>query len=424
MSQSYKAFTYWNENVRDKIAIACCLCMVAGLFFSRALLSMSMFAMLVNALHPQFIRENWVAWKRSPFALFSFAFFCTYLLSGFWSENKDFWLASTINKIPFAILPFAFMSAPLQQERNRRIVTVGVALMQIAVIGYSLIQFGLHTEYYLQGYHVSRPLPTTKYDDHIRFSLSLVISVLMFCFLLFEHRTIPLSRALKLFSIGSIALFVVYIHILAAKTGLLCLYLVAIIYILSKIYRRHKAGAVLLALGVASVPVAAYYLVPTFRTKIDYVFYEIDKSRTQKRYDYTLSDAGRMITYELGGKAIRKYPLAGVGAGDVMDEMKAGYAGDYPEVAADQQYGPINQFMFTALCVGIPLSLFLAAMALCPFFVPVRHRIYLIATGMVMLISMMVEAMLELQFGVFTYLFFLLFWIAVLKKDNTAPEAD
>ena len=418
MRQSYKAFTYWNKNVRDKIAIACCLCMVAGLFFSRALLSMSMFAMLVNALHPQFIGATWAAWKKNPFALLSFAFFCTYLLSGFWSENKDFWLASTINKIPFAILPFAFMSAPLQREQNQRIVIVGVALMQIAVIGYSLIEFGLHTEYYLQGYHISRPLPTTKYDDHIRFSLSLVISALLFCFLLFERREMPLPKWLKLFSIGSIALFVVYIHILAAKTGLLCLYLVAIIYILSKIYRRHKAGALLLALGVASVPVAAYYLIPTFKTKIDYVFYEIDKSRTQKRYDYTLSDAGRMITYELGGKAIQDHPLAGVGAGDVMDEMKVGYARDYPEVASDQQYGPINQFMFTALCVGIPLCLFLVALALCPFFMPVRHKVYLAATGMVMLISMMVEAMLELQFGVFTYLFFLLFWIAVLKKDN------
>jgi hypothetical protein len=422
MKQSYKELTYWNKSVRDKVAIACCLGMVAGLFFSRALLSMSMFAMLINALHPGYIRESWLAWKKSSFAWLSLAFFCIYLLSGLWSGNKEFWLASTINKVPFAILPFAFMSAPLQREQNQRIIIVGVALMQIAVIGYSLVEFGLHTEYYLQGYHISRPLPTTKYDDHIRFSLSLVISILMNCFILFERRGMPASRWLKLFSIGCIILFVIYIHILAAKTGLLCLYLVAIVYILSKIYRRHKTGALLLALGVASVPAAAYYLIPTFKTKIDYVFYEIDRSRAQKRYDYTLSDAGRMITYELGAKAIRQHPAAGVGAGDVMDAMRQGYARDYPEVAADQQYGPINQFMFTALCTGIPLCLFLVALALCPFFIAVRYRVYLVATGMVMLISMMVEAMLELQFGVFTYLFFLLFWIASLKKDNASAQ--
>ncbi len=418
MKQSYRRFTYWNQSVQDKIAIACCLCMVAGLFFSRALLSMTMLAMFINALHPSVVRKNLREWRNDPFALLSFAFFCTYLVSGLWSDNKDFWIASTINKLPFAILPFAFLSAPLQREQNQRVIIIGAAVMQIAVIGYSLIQFGLHTEYYLQGYHISRPLPTTRYDDHIRFSLSLVISVLMFCYLLWERHTIPLSRALKIFMLCSIVLFIAYIHILAAKTGILCLYLVAIVYILSKIYRENKRKALLLSLGVASLPVIAYYVIPTFKTKIDYVIFEIDKSRSDKRYDYTLSDAGRMITYELGRKAIAQHPFAGVGAGDLMDEMKAGYSRDYPEVSQDQQYGPINQFMFTALSVGIPLSLFLAALAICPFFIRVEKRVYLVATGIIMLISMTVEAMLELQFGVFTYLFFLLFWINALKKRS------
>lgn len=423
MKQLFRPLTFLDKHARDKIAVACCLSMVAGLFFSRALLSMSMLVMFVNALHPQAISENWKAWKRNPFALLCFAFFCTYLLSGLWSENTDFWLAGTINKVPFAILPFAFLSAPLKQERYLRIVIVGIALMQIAIIGYSLFEFGLHTEYYLKGYHISRPLPTTRYDDHIRFSLSLVISLLMFCYLLFERGEKPLPRPMKWFMIGSMILFIAYIHILAAKTGILCLYLVAIVYILAKIYRQSKVKAVFLALGVASIPVMAYYLVPTFKTKIDYVFYEIDKSKKDKRYDYTLSDAGRMITYDLGGKAIAKHPFRGVGAGDVMAEMSAGYDQDYPEVATDQRYGPINQFMFTALSVGIPLGLILVALALSPFFIGVSRRIYLIATGLVMLISLMVEAMLEVQFGVFTYLFFLLFWIIVTKKDGpVAPS--
>ncbi len=102
------------------------------------------------------------------------------------------------------------------------------------------------------------------------------------------------------------------------------------------------------------------------------------KNRSRKKkYDYTLSDAGRMITYDIGGKALRAHPLTGTGAGDLMTEMRAGYAKYYPEVSADQQYGPINQFMYTALAVGIPLTVFLCAMVFAPMFMAVRHRLYL-----------------------------------------------
>lgn len=410
------------RDIQGKVAVACCIGMMAGLFFSRALLSISMLVMFANALHPGTLRQNWNLWRKSPFALLSFAFFGTYLISGLWSDNEGFWLASTVNKLPFAILPFAFLPAPLHRAKYQRILILGLALMQLLVIGHSLFEFGLHADYYLQGYHISRPLPTTRYGDHIRFSLSLVISVLMLSFLLTDgdRNEKPLSRPWRLFAIGCMVLFILYIHILAAKTGIACLYLVAIVYILSKLFRQHKVKAILLASGVALLPVAAYYVLPTFKTKTDYVFYEIERYRESGRYDYTLSDAGRMITYELGTESIRAQPLLGVGAGDIMDEMRSAYHRSYPEVAADQQYGPINQFMFTALCVGVPLSLVLLALVLVPLFLRVEKRVYLVATSLVMLVSTMVEAMLELQFGVFTYLFFILFWIAVLRKKEVA----
>lgn len=426
MKQNGKLFIYWNEHSQGWIAVCCCLAMVAGLFFSRALLSVSMILMLLNAFHPGNIRDNFQAWYKNAFSWLGFAFFGVYLLSGLWSSDTDFWWASTINKLPFVILPFAFLSVPLHKIKYQRIIIIGIAVMQLLVILYSLLQLGLHTEFYMRGYHVSRPLPTTKYDDHIRFSLSLVLSIQMFCYLLFEQQKATLTKAIKIFLIACILLFVVYLHILAAKTGLICLYLSTIVFIFYKVYGKSKIKAVVLALCVAAIPVVAYNIIPTFKTKVDYVFYEFNKSKQDKKYDYTLSDAGRMITYDIGLKAIEKYPFTGTGAGDIMHEMRAGYQQYYPEVASSEQYGPTNQFMFTALSVGIPLCLVLVAMILYPFFAR-RKNVYLVITGMVMLVSMMVEAMLELQFGVFTYLFFILFWIAAIKadrKNNTIEYND
>jgi hypothetical protein len=415
MKQHSTLFTFWNKDARDRFAILCCLGMMAGLLFSRALLSLSMFVMFLNALHPASIKAHFINWRKSAFAVLSFVFFCTYLFSGFWSTNLEFWQSAVTNKLPFAVLPFAFLSAPLYKVKYQRILIVGIALMQMVVVIGSLLQLGLHTEYYLDGYNFSRPLPTTKYGDHIRFSLSLVLSLLMFCYLLFEKKGTPLPRWMKIFLVFNIVLFILYVHILAAKTGLICLYLAALLYIISYVGKGSKTLAAILAVGIMCLPLIAYKVIPTFKTKINYVFYEIEKYRQDKRYDYTLSDAGRMITYDIGAKAIAAHPIAGVGAGDVMDEMRAGYKKYYPEVAADQQYGPINQFMFTALCVGIPLSLLFVLMVFAPLLAPLRNRIYLSITVWLLLVSIMVESMLEVQFGVFTYLFFIMFWMSALR---------
>lgn len=410
---SYKRETNW-----EWLATICCIAMIAGMFFSRVLLSFSMLLLFMTALRPGVIAENWNRWKQSKFAVLSLVFFLIYLFSGLWSENKDFWLASATNKLPFAALPFAFMAAPLHKEKFQRAVIISILLMQLAIMGNSLYQLMINKDFYLNGYSVSQPLPTTKYGDHIRFSLSLVMSILMSFYLLFERQTKNISKGFKVLLWLSILISLVYIHILAAKTGLICLYLMAIIYGVAKLIKRNKVMALLLALAIISLPFIAYRIIPTFRTKTNYVIFEITKSRKEKRYDYNLSDAGRMITYDLGSKAILAYPWLGVGAGDVMDEMRKGYRSYYPEVSSDQQYGPINQFMFTALSVGLPLSLFLVAFVLSSFFADVRLKLYLVITSCLMLTSMMVEAMLELQFGVFSYLFFILFWMSSLRKEE------
>jgi len=412
------------KKILDWVALFSCLSMVAGLFFSRALLSFGILVLWLSSLHPAVIGGHWKAWKRDPFALLCFGFFSTYLLSGLWSDNQAFWLASVINKLPFILLPFAFFSVPFEQGRFLRLFVAGLVLMQLGVIANSLLHLVMNPDYYIHGYHFSSPLPTTRYGDHIRFSLSLVFSILLLLYLLRESEERPLKGAWRLATLGFIAVFIVYIHILAAKTGLLCLYLAGLTYALLTVWRKSRAKALFLALGILSLPVIAYFLVPTFKTKIDYVIYEIDKSSDGERFDYTLSDAGRMITYELGGAAITKYWFTGVGAGDVMDEMKIGYQREYPEVSPDQQYGPINQYMFTALCVGVPLSLFLIGMSIAPFTYRGRESVYLGLTGFILIISMMVEAMLEVQFGVFTYLFFLLLWIKIIKKNKSIASSQ
>lgn len=417
-------FVYWDKPVQEVIAISSCLGMVAGLMWSRALLSVCMVLLVINALHPAVRKEAWQLWRQSRFAHWSALFFFVYWLSGLWSSDLNSWLAIATNKIPFLFLPFAFFAIPLHKPKVQKMVIMALIIMHIAVILYSLFTLWHHPEYYVGGYNFSRPLPTTKYNDHIRFSISLVLTLVMMFYLLFDKQVPLIKRGTKVFLILSSILFIIYLHVLAAKSGLLCLYIVLLVYGFFMLWKRSSRLALCFGLAILAMPVAAYYLVPTFKKKVHYVKYEIDKTRAEGHFDYSLSDAGRMITYDIGLRAIWANPVIGVGAGDFMEEMRKGYDRYYPEVPQHEQYGPINQFLFTALCVGIPLSLSCVLMVFAPLFQRSSYRLYVVVNALVLLFCIMVEAMLELQFGVFTYLFFILFWLSAGRDIVPEKKVD
>lgn len=221
MPQDNKIIQRWSKSVHEQIGIACCLMMMAGMFFSRALLSFSMFLMILNALHPVYIRAYWSRWKQNGFNILCFAFFLSYFISGLWSENTAYWFASSVNKFPFAILPFAFLTVPLHRAKVQKNIIAGLVLMQMLVIAHSLYLVIPQWANYVNGYNFSVAIPTTKYNDHIRFSLSLVLSVFLILYLLTEQW---LSVYWRVAGIAVMALFVFYIYLLAAKSGLLCLF--------------------------------------------------------------------------------------------------------------------------------------------------------------------------------------------------------
>ncbi len=102
----------WTLSLQERISILCCVAMVVGLLFSRGVLSIAMIIMLVNALHPEKIRDTWRLFVRSPFALCCIFFFLSYFISGLWSSNTDDWISAVQVKIPFLFLPFAILNAP------------------------------------------------------------------------------------------------------------------------------------------------------------------------------------------------------------------------------------------------------------------------------------------------------------------------
>lgn len=397
------------------VGVTALLLMMVGFLLSRALLSISMGVLFLNAFWPGTISGTWRKFKKLGFHWWTLLYFLVYLVGGLWSENKVEYLQHLSIKIPFILMPWGFCALPLYDLKVRRLLILSIVALLTITVFVSLGIFASNYQFYVNSYQHSKLIPTTIEGDHIRFGLALSLSLLLITYLLREDKWVGSVKWLRFSLFGICFLFFIYLHILSAKTGLMVLYFVLFaiaFYFISKKVNTMVAIVVPLLLGGLFL-FGAYKTVPTFQKKIDYVLFEIELMRRGEKLDYNYSDMGRLISYDIAFQQIKKRPIIGTGTGDIMAAMHEGYDEKYSEVPSDTRFVPINQYLCEVLSFGWFLSLIFVGMVISPFFATIgRGSYFLYSTAVAMILSMMVEAMLQIQLGGFIYLFFTCLWFA------------
>lgn len=397
------------HSIQDWIAVLSCLMMIAGMLHARALVSIGAIALFLNACIPGTIKQHWATIRKSRLALWSALFFASYLVSGLWSSNTAEWASRIVIKLPFLLLPFGFLSLPVHKLNMLRILIYGISGLLLINISQSLYTFMQNPGYYIESYGSSKLIPTSIYNDYIRFSLALVLTTLLNVYLVLEHWT-RITKWDKFLAFFFILVLTGFNHLLATKTGLLGFYIMIAILGFGKIYNRNKLVAVLFLLSLPVLGFLAYLKVPTIHAKIDYVQKEIEQANDPNAaLDYNYSDQGRIISYQLALNIIKEHPVLGVGAGDLKKVMADQYAAHYPLIPEENRLIPHNQLLFVMVALGCVLSLIFILMIVQPIFSKGPGAVYAIATSAVLIFAMMAESMLEVQFGVLVYLFFVLF---------------
>jgi O-antigen ligase len=153
------------------------------------------------------------------------------LISGFWTEDKTTWWNSLSVKIPFLTMMLGLSATTLSKKCWLQIAWTYIIVIVIGC-AWSLQQYladpGLVQESYLK----AKVLPTPADSDYVRFSwmaaLAVFIGIKSLLMQNSKKANIILS-ALLIFLIG-------YLHLLASKTGLLCLYSGSILYFLHLLF--------------------------------------------------------------------------------------------------------------------------------------------------------------------------------------------
>lgn len=394
-----------------KLAI---LALFVGLFYSRALISIAMIVMLCNAIINQGPKQIKEALKRDYWLLGYIVMFGVYLLSGLYSGNINEWWKQIMIKLPLLALPLAL--APYNRgvslRSNKWMVSL-LALFFLFTALPMLLEFYSSYDEVLKKYAQGQTLFTPI--SHVRYSL-----IMSFGVFLSLHGFLGLANKVSamglLYILLSFSLFVV-IHVLAVRSGLVCLYAGLGLYAFIYFIRNPNWRYALTILGL--VFVALYFspkIFPTIEKKMGYTLYSIEKYQKNEVEHY--SDTKRWISIKVGWALFKKAPFFGVGAGDVRDNVKEIYRDLYPSLTLKQQLMPHNQYLRIANAIGlIGLLIFLWLMLYPLFIVDVKLNalffVFIFSTS----VSFLVEGTIENQIGT-AYFVFIAIWLYLSRVQK------
>ena len=395
---------------REAAAIFLTLAFVVGFLGARAILSIATLLLGLNALRGTSPKD----WLRNKTWLVGVLWVALYAVSFFWSDNKGEWGERVQVKLPFLILPLA-MAYPLRlSKRQTSVLMSGVCLLLLSGVAFSLSFFFRDAAAIAEKYGRAFTFRTPAYNNHICFSAFLAATLFWMV-----AQWPQMTRAARWISGISGIVMVAYLHILAAKTGLVMLYGAGLLLLGRELYRRHWKTALAAFLLLILTVISAWTFSPPFRARIGYLqwrFMEYSSGRLSAHY----SDPGRLYSYKVAFHQIQKAPVAGYGAGDVVAAMDEGYNDLFPQTATENRLVPHNQFLATGVAVGFSGILLLALWWILPFIQSARlpNRFYNTGIWLLLSVLLFVDPAFEVQYGIAVFLFFL-YWF----RNLTPPKA-
>lgn len=400
------------QNVRSNLAIfAAVIIMLVCLFISRALLSASVILFLsLTILHKNILLQLKKFLKTPLLISISLLIFIP-LISGLWSEDHGEWINVVKIKLPFLFLPLAFAGDwKLSDKQWKDIAYIFISLILISC-SWSFWQYFSDIKAINESYLKAKTIPTLLYNDHVRFSWLVCIAVMVNVYLIYASN----KKKESLLLIIPLAFMVIYLHILAARTGLISLYFFFFCFFIFLLFQKKKYSIFLL-ITIAAAAWASWQFFPTLQNRFRYVRYDL--SLAKDGITPGTSDANRLISLKAGWLILQHNPF-GVGAGDVRNEANKWYDKNFPDITTTDKLYPSSEWMVYGDMAGWPAVLLFTFAIGFPLFVKMeRHHFFWIMLIVVSIIVCLLETTLETQFGVFIYCFTILWWWKWFRLQN------
>ncbi len=390
---------------RQRLIFITLLLMLGGLFFSRALLSIAMiFFVAATTFHPKIAEQTKSCFKNYWLAALTILFFVPFI-SGLWSTDKNAWAAAVQIKLPLLFFPIAFGGSWQLTKRQWKIIFGFFLLLVCCGCAWSLWQYAADLGAINESYLKAKSIPTLFENDHVRFSWLVAVAVAVTILLREKMR----HNLLRLSLMAVVIFLIVYLHILSARTGLFCLYFFIVLFVVRGLFFSNKKKWLVPAIIIAiALPLLAWLLLPTFQNRVNYMLYDFSFIKNQT-YQPGSNDGARMFSIKAGWHVMNQQPFFGAGAGDVQAETNNWYAANVSGMVVTDKLYPSSEWLMYGVVAGWLGVFIFTAIMLLPFVLKtMRSHILLVAVNSMAALSFLFDIGLEVQFGVFVYIFVVL----------------
>ncbi|MFY8127228.1 MAG: O-antigen ligase family protein [Chitinophagaceae bacterium] len=390
------------------IIFYCLLLAIVGSFVSNALLSISISILSICGIG-YFIGYG-------KFSIFNFCLIVLVSLSFFsifWSSNaQEAWQRSIVK------LPLLIMAIPLKNVLNKtqfKVVLISLCACISVSIVLSLINYISNYNLINEAYKRAKVMPIYFGGDHIRFSWLIVISML----LVFHSVKYINHKLLKKSSIIYLVFSFIFLHILAAKTGLLCLYVAIIFLTLAYLKKYTKQTIIALTICIGLI-IILFTTSQSFKNRVGYIFYDIENIKNGN-FISGLSDGARILSWKAAISIGSNHALYGVGFGDLKTNIEAWHQQYHPLSQPYEMFITTNQFLIYYAAMGvIGVILFSACISMLLFYKN-KHN-FSNLYSLILLIPLITDDSFERQHGIFVFAvgFLLASYLMSIKTKETS----
>lgn len=413
-----------------------CLLLVAISLFSPKLGFTNLAIALLSfvwVLEGNFV-EKYKNLKANPAAISFIVLFVLYLIGVFYTEDTQDGVKSLETKAPLLIFPLLLGTTSIKREYlHKTLLTFAYTCTALSLVAL-VFQIFVVLEKNDFNYFFSDGLVSIMGKKAVYYAIYVAFSILILVDDLWsEFYNASLGK--KAGTLAVLLFLLLFLFLLASRTslGILLLILVTTLVVAGIRRGQFRYTGLLVASLIAFIlglSIAFPQTVARFKSLRNVSY---DFTNTDDMYHFSGADNDtqwnglnlRLAKWVCALDVIKQYPLAGVGTGDVKNEMVVAYKRRNFMYAAEGRFDPHNQYLHTAVGIGLPGLMVLLISYLLPIYLAIKRKSWLLATFTILLMSSsLTESVLSSAQGIIFFCFFLFMLLKATFPGKPANSAE
>ncbi len=399
MSKMPRASIY--SLLREHAVEASCFLLIFGLFFSRAILSISLVLMLLTAINSFYHHQ-----KINPIKLKHYFFIGLYILIllSFWNTTDKAALLNLLFKNSFLwLLPLVFMMAKTPHEASIQRLALFFGFCGVFCISVDLLWILSHLQLYQEIITQGRNITSVLGPYHTELGL-----LYSFAFIALA---LSLLKQTKSFKKGIIAtcliLLLIGLVVVAQRFTLISLWLTGLFFMCREIIinKNYKYLGYAFLLFLASIIV--YQKVPAVKQKINSTKHDIINLVENKNPNY-LSISQRWAANKCALEIIKSNIFMGVAPADLKQEMDHQYTHNSYWLIPQNRVFIHNQYLYYMASYGVIFSILIFLGGLIIILKELIHNFIFLAFVIPIILHMFTDNTMERQISGISVVFLLL----------------